>query len=164
MMIKERHKTTRLGMSMIELLVGITIFGLAMVPLLWLGSSTTRGAYSVGKHMMASQIAASFLDSLLGLPYKECREKIAELKGRGRTDVLQNQDLQATLQVVNDEGIQRDMETSFRYFQSEFGFDEDEDDRILRLNVEIFYRVVEGDGSVLASVRLSVLKFGDRNG
>lgn len=162
-MIKEHHKT-RHGMSMIELLVGITIFGLAMVPLLWLGSSTTRGAYSVGKHMMASQLAASFLDSLLGLPYKECCEKIAELKGQGRTGVLQNQDLQTTLQVVNDEGIQSDMETSFRYFQSEFNFDEDEDDRILRLNVEIYYRVVEGDDSVLASVRLSVLKFGDRNG
>ncbi|EKD83960.1 MAG: hypothetical protein ACD_39C00336G0002 [uncultured bacterium] len=154
----------RRGLSMIELLVGITIFGLAMVPLLWLGTSTTRGAYSIGKHMMASQIAASFLDSLLGLPYKECREKIESLKGQGRTGVLENEDLQSTLQVVNDAGIQSDMETSFRFFQYEFGFDEDKDDRILRLNVEIFYRVDEGDDRVLASVRLSVLKFGDRNG
>ncbi len=149
---------------MIELLVGVTIFGLAMMPIMWLGTSQTRGAYSVGKHMMASQIAASFVDSLLGLPYKECREKVETLKGQGRTGVLENQDLQATLRGVTDTGIHDDMETSFRFFQYEFNYEEDETARILRLNVEVFYRIVEGDGDNLASVRLSVLKFGDRNG
>lgn len=159
-----KHYKLHQGLSMIELLVGVTIFGMAMLPLMWLGTSTTRGAYSVGKHMMASQIAASFIDSLLGLPYKECLAKIQSLKAQGRTGVLENEDLQSTLQVVNDEGIQNDMETSFRYFQYEFGYDEDEAARILRLNIEIFYRVQEGDDRSLASVRLSVLKFGVRNG
>ncbi|MBU1106008.1 MAG: prepilin-type N-terminal cleavage/methylation domain-containing protein [Candidatus Riflebacteria bacterium] len=156
--------TPRQGMSMIELLIGVTIFGMAMLPIMWLGTSQTRGAYSIGKHMMASQIAASFIDSLLGLPYKECQKKIESLKAQGRTGVLENEDLQATLQVVNDEDIQSDMKTSFRYFQYEFGYDEDEAARILRLNIEIFYRVEEGDDRSLASVRLAVLKFGDRNG
>lgn len=154
----------RCGLSMIELLVGVTIFGLAMMPIMWLGTSQTRGAYSVGKHMMASQVAASFIDSLLGLPYKKCREKIETLKGQGRTGVLENQDLQATLQGVTDPGIHADMETSFRFFQYEFNYEEDEPARILRLNIEVFYRINEGDGDQLASVRLSVLKFGDRNG
>jgi len=149
---------------MIELLIGVTIFGMAMLPLMWLGTSQTRGAYSIGKHMMASQIAASFIDSLLGLPYKKCKEKIQELKALGRSNVLDNEDLQATLQAVNDEGIQKDMETSFRYFQYEFTYDEDEDEQILRLNIEIFYRINEGDAKPIASVRLSVLKFGVRNG
>ncbi|PKL50592.1 MAG: hypothetical protein CVV42_02385 [Candidatus Riflebacteria bacterium HGW-Riflebacteria-2] len=149
---------------MIELLVGVTIFALAMMPLMWLGSSQTRGAYSIGKHMIASQIAASFIDNLLKLPYKECLDKVKVLRAQGRTGVLQNEDLQATLQVVNDQGIQNDMETSFRFFQYEFSYDENEEDRILRLNVEIFYHVVEGDDRSLASVRLFVLKFGDRNG
>jgi len=159
-----RNDRMRRGLSMIELLVGVTIFALSMMPLLWLGSTQTRGAYSIGKHMMASQIAASFIDNLLKLPYKECLEKVQSLQAQGRTGVLENEDLQATLQVVNDQGIQSDMETSFRYFQYEFAYDENEKDRILRLNVEVFYRVDEGDDRVLASVRLSVLKFGDRNG
>jgi hypothetical protein len=149
---------------MIELLVGVTIFALAMMPLMWLGTSQTRGAYSIGKHMMASQIAASFIDNLLKLRYKDCLEKVQSLQAQGRTAVLENEDLQATLQVVNDQGIQGDMETSFRFFQYEFGYDENAKDRILRLNVEVFYRVDEGDEKTLASVRLSVLKFGDRNG
>ncbi len=155
---------TRQGLSMIELLVGVTIFALAMMPLMWLGTSQTRGAYSIGKHMMASQIAASFIDNLLKLPYKDCLEKVQALKAQGRTPVLDNEDLQATLQVVNDQGIQSDMETSFRFFQYQFDCDENEKDRILRLNVEVFYRVDEGDEKSLASVRLNVLKFGDRNG
>jgi prepilin-type N-terminal cleavage/methylation domain-containing protein len=156
--------STRRGLSMIELLVGVTIFGLAMMPIMWMGSTQTRGAYSIGKHMMASQIAASFIDNLLRLPYKECLEKVTELQGQGRSGVLDNEDLQATLQVVNDDGIQSDMETSFRFFEYEFEFEEDEPDKILRLNIEVFYRVVEGDANTLASVRLSALKFGDRNG
>lgn len=158
------HGRLRRGLSMIELLVGVTIFALAMMPLMWMGTSQTRGAYSIGKHVMASQIAASFIDSLLKLPYKECLEKVQELQSQGRTAVLENQDLQATLQVVNDPGVQSDMETSFRFFQYEFSYDENEKDLILRLNIEIFYRVDEGDEKSLASVRLPALKFGDRNG
>lgn len=149
---------------MIELLIGVTIFGLAMLPLMWLGSTQTRGAYSIGKHMMAGQIAASFIDSLLSLPYKGCHERVKELSARGKIKVLDDEDLQKTLQAVGDESIQNDMETSFRHFRYQFGFSIDETAKILRLDLEVFYRVDEGDPKSEQSVKLSVLKYGDRNG
>ncbi len=154
----------RSGMSMIELLVGVTIFGLAMLPLMWMGTTQTRGAYSVGKHMMAGQIAASFLDSLLGYHYKECLERVKKLAGRGKVRVLDDEDLQKTLQAVADAGVQKDMETSFRNFRCQFGYSEDSGARILRLDLEVYYRVDESDQKTEQSVKLSVLKFGERNG
>lgn len=152
------------GLSMIELLIGVTIFGLAMLPLMWLGTTQTRGAYSIGKHMMAGQIAASFLDRIHALPYTKCLEAAEELTRRGRLKVLDNEDLQKTLEAVNDEGIQKDMETSFRYFFYRFNHKEDADARILLLNLEVFYRVEEGSAGSEQSVKLSVLKHGARNG
>lgn len=152
------------GMSMLELLIGVTIFGLAMLPLMWLGTSQTRGAYSIGKHMMAGQIAASFIDSVLSLPYEDCLEKVKKLSARNKLRVLDDEDLQKTLQAVGDAAIQSDMETSFRNFKYQFKYSENDDDRIIRLDLEVFYRVDEGDPKSEQSVRLSVLKFGDRNG
>ncbi len=151
-------------MSMIELLIGVTIFGLAMLPLMWMGTTQTRGAYSVGKHMMAGQIAASFLDSLLGLSYKECLEKVKKLTGKGKMRVLDDEDLKKTLQSVTEDGVKNDMETSFRNFRYQFSYTQDEPARILRLDLEVFYRVEESDQKSEQSVKLSVLKFGERNG
>lgn len=154
----------RQGMSMIELLVGVIIFGLAMVPLMWMGTTQTRGAYSVGKHMMAGQIAASFLDSLLGLPYEECLRKVQKLARQGKMKVLDNEELKETLQAVSDQSIENDMQTSFRNFKYQFDFSQDEELLILRLNIEVFYRVDEGSEKSEQSLRLSVLKHGARNG
>ena len=159
-----KRKFAGRGMSMIELLVGVTIFGLAMLPLTWMGTTQTRGAYSVGKHMMAGQLAASFIDSLLGLPYKTCLEKIDKLLDRGKIRVLDDEELQKTLETITDAGIQKDMQTSFRYFRCQYGYTHTESKRILRLDLEVFYRVEESDEKSEQSVKLSVLKFGERNG
>jgi prepilin-type N-terminal cleavage/methylation domain-containing protein len=152
------------GLSMIELLVGVTIFGLAMVPLMWLGTSQTRGAYSIGKHMMAGQIAASFLDSLLGLPFDDCVEKVKELKSQDKIKVLEDENLKKTLQAVADDSVKNDMESSFRNFNYKFDYSLDEDNRILRLDIEVFYRVNEGNPDSEQSTKLSVLKHGAKNG
>ncbi|MFZ5952495.1 MAG: type IV pilus modification PilV family protein [Candidatus Rifleibacteriota bacterium] len=157
-------KNLKNGLSMIELLIGVVIFGLAMVPLMWMGTTQTRGAYSVGKHMMAGQIAASFLDSLLGLPYDECLEKVQKLTKSGKMKVLDNEELKETLQAVSNQGVEKDMQTSFRHFKYKFDFAHDEDKLILRLDIEVFYRVDEGVEKSEQSLKLSVLKHGARNG
>ncbi len=154
----------RKGLSMIELLVGITIFGLAMVPLLMMGTSTTTGAYSVGKHMMAGQVAASFLDKLLGLSYDKCLEKAQELSKRGKTKVLKDDDLKEVLTSITDKSVHDDMERAFKYFLYEVSFSNDDSEKILRLDVEVFYRVIEGEPKTEQSLRLSVLKYGAKNG
>lgn len=155
---------TRKGMSMLELLIGVTIFGLAMLPLMWLGTSQTRGTYSIGKHMVAGQIAASFIDSVLSLPFEDCLEKVKKLSDRGKLRVLDDEDLQKTLQAVGDAAIQSDMETSFRNFKYLFSYTYDQNARIIRLDLEVFYRVEEGSPKSEQSVKLSVLKHGDKNG
>lgn len=152
------------GLSMIELLVGVVIFGLAMVPLMWMGTTQTRGAYSIGKHMMAGQVAASFLDSLLGLPYEECFEKVKKLSSQGKLKVLDAEDLQQTLKAIADASIEKDMETSFRFFKYKFDYSVNEESMIIRLDIEVFYRVDEGSEDSEQSVKLSVLKHGARNG
>ncbi|GAB4266949.1 MAG: hypothetical protein Kow0029_01060 [Candidatus Rifleibacteriota bacterium] len=154
----------RNGLSMIELLIGVIIFGLAMVPLMWLGTTQTRGAYSVGKHMMAGQVAASFLDSLLGLPFEECLKEVKRLKSRGKMRVLDDENLRKTLQAVSDPSVEKDMEVSFRNFKYKFDYSFDEDNMILRLDIEVFYRVDESTEKSEQSLRLSVLKHGARNG
>jgi prepilin-type N-terminal cleavage/methylation domain-containing protein len=154
----------RKGLSMIELLIGIVIFGLAMVPLMHMGTTQTRGAYSIGKHMMAGQVAAGFLDSLLGLPYKECVEKVKELSDKGKVPVLDEENLQKNLQAVNDPAVEKDMKTSFRHFKFKFDHSVDESNLILRIDIEVFYRVDEGNEDTEQSLRLSALKHGVRNG
>jgi hypothetical protein len=135
-----------------------------MVPLMWLGTSQTRGAYSIGKHMMAGQIAASFLDSLLGLPFDDCVEKVKELKSQDKIKVLEDENLKKTLQAVADDSVKNDMESSFRNFNYKFDYSLDEDNRILRLDIEVFYRVNEGNPDSEQSTKLSVLKHGAKNG
>jgi type II secretory pathway pseudopilin PulG len=152
------------GMSMLELLIGVVIFGLAMVPLMWIGTTQTRGAYSVGKHMMAGQIAASFLDSLLGMPYKECLEEVKVLKSKGKIRVLDEENLQKNLQSVNNTSVENDMKTSFKNFFYQFDYSVDENLLILRLDIEVFYRVEESSEKSEQSLRLSVLKHGVKNG
>ncbi len=149
---------------MIELLVGVVIFGLALVPLMWMGTTQTRGAYSVGKHMMAGQVAASFLDSLLGLPFDECLEEVQRLSQLGKMKVLDDDDLKKTLAAVSDASVERDMENSFKNFKYKFEFSHDAAKMILRIDIEVFYRVDEGVEKSEQSLRLSVLKHGVRNG
>lgn len=158
------HRAKRKALLMIELLVGVVIFGLAMLPLMWMGTTQTRGAYSVGKHMMAGQIAASFLDSLLGLPYDQCLAKVDELAEKGKMRVLDNDELKETLQAVSNQSIEKDMEKSFKNFKYLFTYDNDAGNLILLLNIEVFYRVDEGSEKSEQSLKLSVLKHGAKNG
>lgn len=157
------HRKKRKALSMIELLVGVVIFGLAMLPLMWMSSTQTRGAYSVGKHMMAGQIAASFLDNLLALPYDQCLAKAIELANKGKLRVLDNEDLKKTIQTLSNQSIEKDMEKSFKNFKYLFTYDNDSNNMILRLNIEVFYLVDESSEKSEQSLQLSVLKHGTKN-
>lgn len=158
-MIKRRKN----GFSMLELLVGLVIFGLGMVPILWLGTTQSRGAYSTGKHMMAGQLAASFLDSMLGLSYKDCLAKAQQTASFGRISVLENEEIIEMIDKVDDASVRNDMEVSFKHFVYKLKYHHDSDNRVIRLDIEVFYRVVEGEPDSEQSVQLSVLKFGDKN-
>lgn len=159
------NRRNRKAFSMVELLLGIGIFGLAILPLIWLGHNQTKGAYSVGKHMMAGQIATSFLDEKLKLSFEDCLKEMKSLKGK-KEKILDNEHLMEMVQGLDSETATNDMETSFRNFYYSFTYDYSDasSEKILRVNIEVFYRVVENDKKTEQSVKLSALKFGDKNG
>lgn len=154
----------RKAFSMVELLLGIGIFGLAILPLIWVSQSQTRGAYSVGKHMMAGQLASSFLDQKLKMSYSECLE---DMKNWGNSkSVIDDEELQLLKMVENldSESAENDFRTSFRNFSYIFYGEKDEAKKIIRIDVEVHYRVSENDPRTDQFVRLSALKHGDLNG
>lgn len=161
---------------MIELLLGIGIFALAILPLIWLGDNQNKNAYSVGKHMMAGQLATSFLDRAIKLPYDECKEFLSSHTGKKK--VLDDEDLIEMMQAMDSETAENDMKTSFRKFKYQYTFKESRGTRriaresgnntdvkikSLKVSVEVFYLVVEGNDKTEQSVKLSALVFGEDN-
>ena len=64
------------GFSMLELLVGVVFFAIVIIPLMDVGTKQASQTHSVGKHVIASQIASSILDRMLNLPFESCRKEI----------------------------------------------------------------------------------------
>lgn len=75
---------------MLELLLGIVIFSFAMLPMLSLSMSSARGAFSITKHMMGSQIGQSLLDRYLAMPFDEGRQ---QLRTGVRSEVVKDAEL-----------------------------------------------------------------------
>jgi len=61
----------RRGISLIEVLLGVVIFALAMLPLLALSQSSTKDTYSMSKHLIASQVATSIIERIISMPFSE---------------------------------------------------------------------------------------------
>ena len=174
------HK--RNAFSMIEVLVGICIFALAILPLVWLSSNQTKGAYSAGKHMMAGQLAASFMDNLLKRPYEELISLKDKFSEENRFyDVTSNPPVDSLFNLTNMiesikssgdnemRSAEENIKASFKHFKYSIYFNVDDSDsksseKIIKIKVEVSYRVVEGDEKVRQSVTIYALKHGDRNG
>lgn len=152
------------GFSMIELLVGVTIFGLAMVPLMWMSSRNTSHTYSVGKHMMAGQIAASMLDRLIALPYRDCCKKAKTLASKNKVKVMDDEEFKGILKLVKNNKIEKDMKRSFKNFKYKVQLNEDKKTKTARIDVTVYYRVSEGSEKSEQSVQLSAIKYGVING
>lgn len=149
----------RHGWSMLELLVGIVIFSFAMLPLLSLGISTSRGAYSVGKHMMAGQIASTLMDRLLGLSYEDCQK---EIKGKASGSVMDDPLLVDVLKqpaLSGSAAVKNDLDRSFKFFKYELSSSKEEDARVFEITVKVSWRVDEGKEESRQYMVLRSLKF-----
>ncbi len=156
--------------SMIEVLVGICLFSLAILPMVWLNTNQTKNAFSAGKHMMAGQLAASYMDNLLKRSY----EDLESFTGIPKTLVLNSVndesmfDLQGLISNINNDSdeelksAEENMKTAFKNFQYQIDV-EKLDPKIIRIDVEVFYRVAEGDTRAEneQSVKLSAFKYGN---
>ncbi len=160
------RRRKRGGMSMIEILVGLVIFSLAMIPLLSFGFTTTRGTHSVGKHMMAGQLAASLMDRLLAKPYDESLANAKALASKGWSDALSDSLLVSILDhaslAAKKSEIERDLRKSFRFFQTRVivkNASGNDADRMFLLTVEVSWRVDDGSESSRQSIDLKAVKY-----
>ena len=149
---------------MIELLVAVIIFGLAMVPLMWMSTRTTSHTYSIGKHMMAGQIAASLLDRLMALKYNDCCNMARKLSKENKAKVMDDKEFIAILKLANDKNVEKDMKRSFKNFKYQVTLTEDKKTKTARIDVMVYYQVTEGNPKTEQSVELSAIKFGVING
>lgn len=77
----------RPGMSLMEVLISVVVVGLALVPFLTMTFSTSKQIASVGRHLVAAQVARSVMDRLLDLPHDECRREAEALMAAGEMAV-----------------------------------------------------------------------------
>lgn len=165
----------RKAFSMVEIMVAIAIFGLAVLPLIWLGTNQTKNAYSASKHLMAGQLAASYMDNLLKRSYDE----LITLKDVPKTKVLDSPpsnyekmfDLQELINGLEENteyrsgSAKNNMNTSFKNFKYSITIKKDDSasKKVAIIDVEVYYNVIEGNDKTEQSVKLSALKFGEKS-
>ncbi|MBR4571570.1 MAG: hypothetical protein IKO19_13005 [Candidatus Riflebacteria bacterium] len=165
-------KLSRKAFSMIELMVGICIFALAILPLVWMSSKQTTGAYHVGKHMMAGQLAASYMDNILSRDYDEI-QKLVGKKIEGyvldkENNVKNLMDLKEIAESLQNEKANNNIQASFKNFKYKIELKENKDEKAIRAMVKVSYLVKEeskriDDPKKRASLIIYSIKYGNKN-
>ncbi|MBF0546058.1 MAG: prepilin-type N-terminal cleavage/methylation domain-containing protein [Candidatus Riflebacteria bacterium] len=68
------------GFSLIEVMVVLTMISVVLLPLFFMKWRTTRQAFDIRKHIIASQIGRSILDRFLACNFNDCLEKLQKLE------------------------------------------------------------------------------------
>lgn len=161
----------RRAFSMIEIMCAICIFALAVLPMIWLGTSQTQGTYSAGKHMMAGQLAASYMDNMLKRSYEELEKFPGEIKHKVLDSNANSDQTFVLSEMINGlEGDEKmrsakeNIEASFRNFRYEIKIDKSSAaKKYIIIDIKVFYRIVE-KSTKEEYVELHAIKFGDKNG
>ena len=159
--------------TMIEIMAAICIFALAVLPMIWLGTSQTQGTYSAGKHMMAGQLAASYMDNILKRPYEEIEKDDfpTEIKHKVLASNADSSKTFVLSELINGlenneetRSAKENIEASFRNFRYEINIDKSSKaKKIIKIDIKVFYRIVE-KSTKEEYVELHAIKFGDTNG
>ncbi len=165
-------RLSRKAFSMIELMVGICIFALAILPLVWMSSKQTTGAYHVGKHMMAGQLAASYMDNILNRDYEEMQKLVGKKiegyvldKDRNVTNLM---DLKEIAESLQNEKANNNIQASFKNFKYRIELKENSDEKAISVMVEVSYLVNEqskrvDDTKKRASLIIHAVKYGEND-
>jgi hypothetical protein len=68
---KEVLARPRKGLSLVEVMIGVTIFAFAVIPIIGLFGRSTTFTQSNADHLAAMHSASGYLRSLLGLPFRD---------------------------------------------------------------------------------------------
>ena len=165
----------RQAFSLVEIMVGVCIFALAILPLVWMSSKQTTGAYHVGKHMMAGQLAASYMDNILNRDYKEIKEIQEKINGNASGYVLDPSDdikgfinLKEMAEHLENEKANENIKSSFKNFKYDISLEkyETKEEKAIKVTVEVSYLVNETNKKTNDSRQSLVIhayKFGEIN-
>jgi prepilin-type N-terminal cleavage/methylation domain-containing protein len=151
------------GFSLIEILIGVLILAIAVIPIFSISTTTTRSAHLVGRHLAAAQIAQSILEYFVGKPYREALQEARDLQDR-TIPVPEDLIFQNILQGANPSENQRIM-AQFRHTFNlmEYSVEVSEEDEpkhgpVARFRVILSYRLVEEQSATQQTIACA-LKF-----
>lgn len=151
------------GFSVLEILIGVLILGLAIIPIFGISSSTTRSAFLVGRHMMATQVAQSLLEWFMSRTYKDALNEALHLRGQTISvteDLVFRHILHSAAPERRDQAM-NEFRRTFRQMQYTIEHEERTEPRhgrVLLLRVTLFYRLAE-DHTQVKRFAISSLKF-----
>lgn len=157
---------TKAAFSLVEVVIAVGIFTAALIPVLYFALSSNRGAYSLNKHMMAGQIAASVIDRYLGLPYDEARRQILATTGPQPVVGAAGAAGEAGALVPGDGAgaralVEADLPRLFRSFRYEVGLEDgdgDEEGRLFTIVVRVSWLMLEEDERTREHLLLRAIK------
>lgn len=161
-------------MSLLELLLGVIIFSLAMLPLFSMTQSTTQGAYSIRKHLVASQICVAILDRLLSMPFDEAQkfaqdnnEKEFSLEKDGE-DFLRNAKVKEVVnglpaaaagEIPFQDGLEKALQTMKYSIKMTVPTDAKEKEIMFLLSVSVSWNHVESSEKSRQTIMREALRF-----
>lgn len=159
-------RLTKKAFSMIEILFAICIFTLMVLPMLFLASSQNRNAYSVTKHLIANQIASTFLDEIMAKTYNEVikdyqLENITETEEKG--SLLDHHSVQEIINNIKSDESKKELEKDLASFVYSMQFNLDKTLKILYIRIKVTYSVFDNKtdaNSQKANITLECLKHG----
>ena len=116
MKVRNSINQKKRAITLIEILIAVTILGIGIIPVMTLMLSSRSDAQTLQYHMMAGELAASTLDKIMALEYRQAFDYAKTLEQRGRIDALEDMNSLISNFSQNQTlaGMQDDFSKSFR--------------------------------------------------
>lgn len=154
-----RTRNNQYGFSMVELLLGITILSLGILPLFFLGSTSTQQAYDIGRHVLASEVGRAILDRFRSLPFQDCMSTWPYYTGENH--VLDDPMFEELLEIPGSEKLIADSRKNLENFtySVKATYDVPDFPRVMRLYISIRFPRTRNPDSPITEVVMDTLKF-----
>lgn len=154
-----RARQNKHGFSMVELLLGITILSLGILPLFFLGTTSTQQAYDIGRHVLASEVGRAILDRFRSLSFQDCMSTWPYYIEENH--VLDDPMFEELLAIPGSEKMIADCRKNLENFTYSVAATYDVPDfpRVMRLYVRIKFPRTRQHDSPITEVVMDTLKF-----
>ena len=158
-------KRKRIGTTLLEILLVLSIIMIGFIPILVFGSRTTAETVNTGSYIMAGQFAAGIMDQILAIPFEESRKKAAELAAEARQKVRNELVFRKAEEEINtkigNNNFSDLLNKSFKDFDFSISFQESAKNpgEMFEIGVTVFWKTQQGNER---SLSLNSVKFRER--